>query len=659
MIKKFAFALLVILAASPATAGTIRFIDPDTIAVNSGERFAIIYGIDLGDRVRFSGPAGEIEVEGSAPTGDKVDVWVPTEVAMTPGQYTVTVLGGPTGDSGPASFQVIDPEPERLMVLGQDPIAMVATSREGAKVTYEVHTYGGRDPNPQVTCEPPSGSVFRLGTTHVRCVATNSYGERAEGGLSIFIYDVGIPIVTVPEDMVVRAEGPDGAVVTFEANATDTIDGDLHVTCNPTSGSRFPIGKTTVACSATDSSANTGTETFTVEVTSDEQKLVIDVPDPITAEAETANGAVVTFTVTAHGTSDPDPEITCNPSSGSNFPLGTTTVHCVAKDDFGNTAEDDFTVTVADTVSPAISSVTATPDVLAPPNNEFVTVTLEVEASDVVDPMPRCAVFDVTSNQTIDGDFKLVSDLSVELRAEVEDEERQYFIHARCSDSSRNESESSVTVRVPKDKPAETLVIVVPDAITAEAESGDGAVVTFTVTAHGTSDPNPEITCDPQSGSQFPLGTTTVHCVATDDFGNTAEDDFDVTVGDSLPPMISSLKATPDELSPPNSKFATVTVTVEASDVVDPMPRCAVFDVTSNQTLDDDFKFVSDLSLELRAERDEGEERQYFVHVRCTDFSGNASESSVTVRVPKGSDQATVTTPEAPTRKPKNFRRWW
>ena len=39
--------------------------------------------------------------------------------------------------------------------------------------------------------------------------------------------------------------------------------------------------------------------------------------------------------------------VICSPTSGSNFPLGTTTVNCSAKDATGNTANSSFTVKVA------------------------------------------------------------------------------------------------------------------------------------------------------------------------------------------------------------------------------------------------------------------------------------------------------------------------
>ena len=57
-----------------------------------------------------------------------------------------------------------------------------------------------------------------------------------------------------------------GASVTFLASALDTVDGSIPVTCSPTSGSLFPIGVTTVNCSATDSHQNTSTGSFIITV---------------------------------------------------------------------------------------------------------------------------------------------------------------------------------------------------------------------------------------------------------------------------------------------------------------------------------------------------------------------------------------------------------
>src|SRR3954453_8121847 len=72
------------------------------------------------------------------------------------------------------------------------------------------------------------------------------------------------------------------------------------------------------------------------------------VPADIATTATVSTGKTVTFTLpTATDNEDPDPVVTCDPASGSNFTVGTTTVSCVAKDANGNTsAPKTFKVTV-------------------------------------------------------------------------------------------------------------------------------------------------------------------------------------------------------------------------------------------------------------------------------------------------------------------------
>lgn len=70
--------------------------------------------------------------------------------------------------------------------------------------------------------------------------------------------DTTPPVITVPEDMVVEATSEQGAVVTYEVTAQDDRDGTVPVECTPASGSTFPIGVTTVECTATDTAGNIG-----------------------------------------------------------------------------------------------------------------------------------------------------------------------------------------------------------------------------------------------------------------------------------------------------------------------------------------------------------------------------------------------------------------
>ena len=97
-------------------------------------------------------------------------------------------------------------------------------------------------------------------------------GQCCGGGLfsaevfSLSVVDTAPPVVTVPFDITVPQTSPQGAVVSFDASASDDVDTAPTVSCEPASGSTFPVGTTTVTCTATDSSGNEGHASFRVTV---------------------------------------------------------------------------------------------------------------------------------------------------------------------------------------------------------------------------------------------------------------------------------------------------------------------------------------------------------------------------------------------------------
>jgi Tol biopolymer transport system component len=75
------------------------------------------------------------------------------------------------------------------------------------------------------------------------------------------------PVVEVPPRVTVNATGPAGAGAPFTVTATDDVDPAPVVSCAPASGSTFPIGDTTVNCSATDAAGNVSSQkSFTIHV---------------------------------------------------------------------------------------------------------------------------------------------------------------------------------------------------------------------------------------------------------------------------------------------------------------------------------------------------------------------------------------------------------
>jgi hypothetical protein len=75
-----------------------------------------------------------------------------------------------------------------------------------------------------------------------------------------------LPVVTVPADMTVGATSTGGAVVPFAASAVDPQDGPVAVTCAPASGNQFPVGTSTVTCTAVDGQQIKGQASFSILV---------------------------------------------------------------------------------------------------------------------------------------------------------------------------------------------------------------------------------------------------------------------------------------------------------------------------------------------------------------------------------------------------------
>ena len=73
-------------------------------------------------------------------------------------------------------------------------------------------------------------------------------------------------------------------------------------------------------------------------------------------------------------------------------------------------------------------------------------------------------------------------------------------------------------------------VITVPAGVVVDATGPDGAVVSYTASAHDDVDGPIAVTCAPPSGALFAIATTTVICEASDAAGNDANASFDVRV---------------------------------------------------------------------------------------------------------------------------------
>ncbi len=143
----------------------------------------------------------------------------------------------------------------------------------------------------------------------------------------------------------IEATGPSTAV-NYTFTARDPDDAVVSQSCTPAPGSVFSVGTSPVTCTATDSHGNVGTHSFDVVVT-DTTAPALTLPSPITVNATSSAGAVVTYAATASDVVDAAVTPDCTPASGSVFAVGTTEVSCTASDAHGNTsAARSFTVRV-------------------------------------------------------------------------------------------------------------------------------------------------------------------------------------------------------------------------------------------------------------------------------------------------------------------------
>lgn len=273
-----------------------------------------------------------------------------------------------------------------------------ATSPSGTAVTFSATATDDTDPSPQVNCSPPSGSTFGLGDTTVSCIAKDASGNASPPStFTITVRDTTPPSLSLPADVSVPATSATGAVVTYTASATDLVSGSVAVSCSPASGSTFPIGSTTVNCSASDgaSPSNTATGSFTVTVADSGGPQFSSVPATITAEANGPEGSIVNYTnPTAVDLVDGPTPVSCSPASGGMFPLGASTVTCSSTDSQRHTSTTSFSVNVVDTTPPTLAVpgpttvYATTPTGIPETEAAFIAFRTAATADDIVDPHP-------------------------------------------------------------------------------------------------------------------------------------------------------------------------------------------------------------------------------------------------------------------------------
>jgi TolB protein len=198
--------------------------------------------------------------------------------AGLPGNYRAHTDNVFLADMPPSA----DGDPPELHTPGR--LAVTARDSSGAGVDYAVTVSDDTDPDPTFFCEPRSGDEFPMGETTVTCVAADEAGNEATESFVVEVRDRRAPVIDAPETIALDQTGPGGAVVDLTSagsgepiagqplvSAEDDVDGPIDPVCSPASGSTFPVGTTTVTCTARDSAGNE---------TSDAVELAVRAADP-------------------------------------------------------------------------------------------------------------------------------------------------------------------------------------------------------------------------------------------------------------------------------------------------------------------------------------------------------------------------------------------
>jgi probable HAF family extracellular repeat protein len=332
---------------------------------------------------------------------------------------------------------------------------------DGDALTYEWRLDGAA-----LGTTPTLALRLAPGNHSITLVVSDPSGVASEDSVVVSVVDTTPPGVACPGPLAVPPDAngqgtvPDFASVSGAGDAC-TVTEALVRTQAPAAGTVVAGGTHIITVTAIDGSGNTASCTTSFTVGDTIPPVIVTTPDPVTRSAQTNGQAVVPNLVRAIVATDnvtPTKNLvkTQVPLAGTLLGLGTHIVRVTVQDAAGNMASCEIAFTVVDTRRPLITSLSASPSVLAPASGALVPVSLTVLASDNCDPAPVCQIISVRSDEAVGKtapDWEITGDLTLNLRAERNEKKdgRVYTIVVKCTDASGNSSRETVAVTVPSD----------------------------------------------------------------------------------------------------------------------------------------------------------------------------------------------------------------
>jgi len=218
---------------------------------DAGQVFA--YDISSGDRDLLS--AGPVQGWPALELRNNIAVWTDERPLASPGNWFIYGYRFANTDTTPPAI-TCPPD----VTTGTDSGLCSASN-----VPFGTPTASDDVAIASITNDAPT--VFPKGTTSVTWTATDTSGNTSTCVQRVTVEDREAPTISCPADFSLPCSIDLLVPVSFTVSAHDNCDAQPTVICNPPSGSLFPIGTTTVTCTATDAAGNTSACSFTVTVT--------------------------------------------------------------------------------------------------------------------------------------------------------------------------------------------------------------------------------------------------------------------------------------------------------------------------------------------------------------------------------------------------------
>lgn len=331
------------------------------------------------------------------------------------------------------------------------------------------------------------------------------------GAYTIEVSDAEPPVISNCQSNVTLSNDNNvcGAVYNYSAPTAVDNCGLASFSGDHSSGETFPVGTTTVTYTAIDNAGNTATCTFEITVNDVQVPVFTNCPNNIFVNNDAgACDAVVTWNAPIVADNCGVNTVTTTHSPGASFPVGVTTVVYTATDNSGNSSTCSFNVTVSDVESPTISCPGP------------------INVSNDLGDCGAVVNYTVTADDNCpDYTLILTSGLGTGSFFPVGTTTEQYTV----TDDAGNISTCSFTVTVTDDEAP--VFNCPPDMLIC----GDSSVVNFSAPAVNDNCTGLIVnqTGGPTSGTQFPVGSTTITYSAIDNAGNTSTCSFDIVVYNS------------------------------------------------------------------------------------------------------------------------------